>query len=408
MVCPYDMNRKIGFLFLLLFSALLFIYLKNRWGAGNIYEKVPVEVYRHSIIVPVDIGGKTYSFHLDTGAPSSISEALYAELGLSATDSSASMDYYGNRSWRPNSILPEIQIGHTVFSDVHIGIVDPIQSFLYCDKTIDGYLGSDFFSDKMLMIDLLGKEIVITNDRSKLPIRRQDAMSLSVIGLQRAPVVNLKFPPKFEESVLFDTGSSNHLYRPSLGKFTKMFAAGVIDPDMILDTLYNSKGRGLYGVQQDSINFLVRYDTLQIGDTKFTNFRTSTFGGGGPGSVLGAPLLSKGIVTVDWKHQHFYFDPYPDQMTDFITTSGFELIAKDDKFYTTSTHPESVAYSYGIRDGFALKQLNDIQFGVLSDCGLLNFDWFYEWSKPEVTVKLEFEGQEYCINESKNPLYQKM
>jgi hypothetical protein len=95
-------------------------------------------------------------------------------------------------------------------------------------------------------------------------------------------------------------------------------------------------------------------------------------------------------------------------MTDFITTSGFELIAKDDKFYTTSTHPESVAYSYGIRDGFALKQLNDIQFGVLSDCGLLNFDWFYEWSKPEVTVKLEFEGQEYCINESKNPLYQKM
>ena len=397
------MNRKTRFSLLLLFSALLFIYLKNRWGAGNIYEKIEVEVYRHSIIVPVNIGGKKYSFQLDTGAPTSISQELYFELCLNATDSAPAKDYYGNQRWVHNSVLPEIQIGYTTFPNVNVGIVNPIQNFLYCDKTIDGYLGSDFFSDKMLMIDLLGKEVVITDNRSKLPIRRQDAMSLSIVGIQRAPVVLLKFPPKFEEWVLFDTGSSNHLYRPSLGKFREIFSAGLIDPVLILDTLYNSEGRGIFGVQQDSINFLVCYDTLQVGDTKFTNFRTSTFGGGGPGSVLGAPLLSKGIVTVDWKHQHFYFEPYPDQLTDFITTSGFELIFKDDKkFYTASTQPESVAYSYGIRDGFVLKQLNDIQFDALSDCGLFNFDWFYEWSKPEVSVKLEHKGQEYCINESKN------
>ena len=397
------MNRKSGFLLLLIFLVLLFIYINSR--TGNIYEKVEVEVYRHSIIVPINIGGKTYSFHLDTGAPSSISEALYAELGLSATDSTPAMDYYGNRRWVPNSILPELQIGNTTFSDVNVGIVNPIQNFLYCDKTIDGYLGSDFFYDKMLMIDLLGKEIVITNDRSQLPVRRQDAMRLSVVGMQHAPVVDLKFPLKFEESVLFDTGSSNYLYRPSLGKFKEIFSAGLIAPEMIIDTLYTSEGRGLFGVQQDSINFVVRYDTLQVGNTKFTNFRTTTFGGAGPGSVLGAPLLSKGIVIVDWKYRHFYFNPYPDQMTDFITTSGFELIAKDDKFYTTSTRPESIAYSYGIRDGFLLTQLNDIHFEVLSECALFNFDWFYEWSKPEVTVRLEHQGQEYCLNESKNPLY---
>ena len=397
------MNRKSGFLLLLIFLALLFIYVNSR--TGNIYERVPVEVYRHSIVVPINIEGKSYSFHLDTGAPSSISEALYAELGLSATDSTPAMDYYGNRRWVPNSILPELQIGNTTFSDVNVGIVNPIQNFLYCDKTIDGYLGSDFFYDKMLMIDLLGKEIVITNDRSQLPVRRQDAMRLSVVGMQHAPVVDLKFPLKFEESVLFDTGSSNYLYRPSLGKFKEIFSAGLIAPEMIIDTLYTSEGRGLFGVQQDSINFVVRYDTLQVGNTKFTNFRTTTFGGAGPGSVLGAPLLSKGIVIVDWKYRHFYFNPYPDQMTDFITTSGFELIAKDDKFYTTSTRPESIAYSYGIRDGFLLTQLNDIHFEVLSECALFNFDWFYEWSKPEVTVRLEHQGQEYCLNESKNPLY---
>lgn len=174
---------------------------------------------------------------------------------------------------------------------------------------------------------------------------------------------------------------------------------------MILDTLYNSEGRGLFGVQQDSINFLVRYDTIQVGDTKFTNFRTSTLGGGGPGSVLGAPLLSKGIVTVDWKNGHFYFDRYPDQMTDFITTSGFELTSKDDKIYTKLTLPESVAYSYGIRDGFMVTQLNDIHFDTLSDCGLYKVDWFYEWSKPQVSIKLEHDGQEYCINETKNLYY---
>src|SRR5690554_5461706 len=161
------MNRKIGFILLLVCSALLFIFLKNRWGAGDLYEKVEVEVYRHSLVVPVQIGGKTYSFQLDTGAPGSISEALYSELGLSSIDSSPSMDYYGNQRWVHNTVIPKVQIGNTIFSDINVGIVDPIQNFLSCDKTIGGYLGSLFFKDKILMIDLLGKEIVITNDRSK-------------------------------------------------------------------------------------------------------------------------------------------------------------------------------------------------------------------------------------------------
>ena len=396
------MNKKTAFLLFLMFSALLFIYVKSK--TGNIYEKVAVEVYRHSIIVPISIGGKTYSFHLDTGAPSSISEALYAELGLSSTDSSPAMDYYGNRRLVPNSILPEIQIGNTTFSDIDVGIVNPIQSFLYCDKTIDGYLGSDFFSDKMLMMNLREKEIVITNDRSKLPIRRQDAISLTLSGEQLAPRLVIELSGQNRESVLFDTGSSNHFYRPSLENFSKMFADGLIAPEKILDTLYDNNGGGIFGSQQDSINFLIHYDSLILGKAIFTNIRTSTFGAG-IGSNIGAPLLKKGVVIVDWKYRHLYFNPYPDHAMALTTNAGFNVDYQGNKFYLSSINPESVAYSYGIRNGFVLTHVNDIQFDVFTDCDLLNFDWIDEWSKPEVFVRLEHDGQEYCIHESKNLLY---
>ena len=397
------MNRKSGFLLLLIFLVLLFIYINSR--TGNIYEKVEVEVYRHSIIVPIIIGGKTYSFHLDTGAPTSISKALYAELGLSATDSSPAMDYYGNRRWVHNSVLPEIQIGNTAFSDVAVGIVNPIQSFFYCDKTIDGYLGSDFFRDKMLMMNLREKEIVITNNRSKLPIRRQDAIKLELRGDQLTPMLVVEFPPKIREWVLFDTGSSNNFYHPTIHDFNKMFKDGFIAPENILDTLYDNKGGGIFGSQTDSVSFLIHYDTLKIGKTNFTNIRTSTFGGG-IGSNIGAPLLKKGIVIVDWKYRHLYFNPYPHQSMDFKPKAGFDLHYQGSKFYATSTDPKSLSYSSGVRDGFVLTHLNGIQMGSLTDCGLLNFDWRDEWSRPEVTAKLEFEGQEYCINEYKNPIYQ--
>src|SRR5690554_4451191 len=261
------MNRKRGFL-LLIFLVLLFIYFNSK--TGNIYEKVEVEVYHHSLIVPMEIGGKTYSFHLDTGAPTSISRDLYFELCLNTTDSVPAIDYYGNQRWVLNSTIPEIQIGHATFSNIKVGIVDPVQSFLNCNKKIDGYLGSDFFRDKMLMMNLREKEIVITNNRSKLPIRRQDAIGLEFYGEQLSPLLKVEFSPLVKEWVLFDTGSSNYFYHPTIENFDKMFTSGLIDSIKILDTLYQSNGRGLFGLQKDSINLLIHYDTLKIGKARFS------------------------------------------------------------------------------------------------------------------------------------------
>ena len=393
------MTKKIGLFVFLIFLVLLFFYVNGR--TGNIYEKIPVEVYRHSIIVPITIEGKTYSFQLDTGAPTSISQELYFELCLSTIDSVRAEDYYGHRRWVHNSILPEIQIGHTSFSNINVGIVNPIQSFQHCDKKIDGYLGSDFFRDKMLMIDLLGKEIVITDDRSTLPIRRQDAINLTLWGEQLAPMFLIELSEKVNEWVLFDTGSGNHFYHPSLKNFNQMVEDGVMGEEHILDTLYGNSGRGVFGPQQDSINYQVQYDQLKLGRTQFTNVRASTFGGDGR-SKIGAPLLKKGTVIVDWKYRHLYFNPYPELSTDFKPKAGFALHYNGDKLYTTSTHPESLSYASGVRDGFILTYLNGIQLDAFGPCDLLNIDWAYEWSKPQVSVKLEHDGQEYCINETKN------
>src|SRR5690606_19738273 len=104
------------------------------------------------------------------------------------------------------------------------------------------------------------KEIVITNNRSKLPIRRQDAIGLEFYGEQLSPMLLIGLSEEIKEWVLFDTGSGNHLYHPSSENFNKMLTDGLMGTENILDTLYNSSGRGVFGSHQDSIIFRVQYD----------------------------------------------------------------------------------------------------------------------------------------------------
>lgn len=397
-------SKIIALPFLLMFLILLFFY-REKWGSGGIFEKIKVDVYSSAVIVPIIIEGKTYNFQLDTGAPTGISQELYSDLCLNSLDSVSATDYYGNNSWVHRTILPRIQIGNSTFSGINSGIVKPIQSLFLCDKKIDGYLGSDFFHDKMLMINLKEEEVIITNDRSKLPVRRQDALKMELIGEQLAPMIHIQVNDNIAEAVLFDTGSSNHFYHPQYYAVNQRLQDGLIDVTDIVDTVYTSSGRSLFGPQNDSINFLVRYDTIRIGKLNFTNYVASTYSSAITSSytsVLGAKSLQKGVVVLDYKYKHFYFTPYSSTSLDFARGSDFYLAYESGKWYTHAVKLGSSAYAQQIRDGFLLKQLNDIQFEPFTDCALLKLDWVFERSKQEVHYLFEFEGQEYCFNEFKD------
>lgn len=362
----------------------------------KIYEKTKIDVYGNSMIIPIIINGKSYNFQLDTGAPTSISEELFNTLGLPVKDTLSIFDYYGNHKLERSSIIPEIQIGKIKFSKIRVGIMRPIQSLKICDVKIDGYLGSDFFADKILLIDIKKKEIIFTNRLQKLALDKKYALKIKFISENKTPVLPIYFTSKnAKEYVWFDTGSANYLYRLNSSILNKMRKDSIITND---DILYTQKtmGRGLLGPQNDSINYVVLYDSIKICNTLLLNCTATTFSSSFDNSILGAPLLQKGIVTIDYINGYFYFNPYSEAPLNYEPKHGLYLNYKDDKIYIEYVSPGSLGDLNGIKRGYVLKQLNSVVFDSLSECELLNLDLVSEKNKPTEYI-FEYENREISI-----------
>ena len=168
------------------------------------HEKVPVEVYSSSIIIPVSIGENTYNFRIDTGAPTGISNKIFSSIGANVIDSLQMRDIYGNIAWVKRTIIPEIHIGNSRFKHISAGIVRPIQDLKSCNIEIDGYLGSDFFSDKILSIDIKHSEVIITNYLEKLTIDKSKALAIDFVLRQKTPLLPVHITGHEYENVIFD------------------------------------------------------------------------------------------------------------------------------------------------------------------------------------------------------------
>ena len=383
-------------------TALFIAFMTFLQGCENLltkklYEKVKIEVYGNSMIIPITINGKSYNFQLDTGAPTSISEELFNTLGLPVKDTLSAYDYYGNHKLEKSSVLSEIQIGKSKFYKIKVSNTRPIQSLQICDVKIDGYLGSDFFADKILLIDIKKREIIFTNRLQSLALDKKNALKIKLIGVQKTPEIPIYFTSKKAgEYVWFDTGSANYLYRLNSSIFNKMRKDSIITNDDIIYT-HEIMGRGLFGPQNDSINYVVLYDSIKICSTLLLNYSATTFSSSFDNSILGAPLLQKGIVAIDYINEYFYFNPYSETPINYEPKHGFYLNYKDDKVYIEYVIPGSMGDLNGIKKGYVIKQINSVMFDSLSKCELLNLDLKSEIENQTTEYIFEYDNREIPI-----------
>lgn len=382
----------------LIFSFVIFILaLLGAWvqfKLSRFYEKVPVEVYASSVIVPVIIGESSYNFQIDTGAPTGISHELFEILGTNVIDSTKGKDFYGNTAWVKRTVVPEIQIGNTKFKQVDASIVDPIQSFKRCDVEVDGYVGSDFFSDKILRIDLKHHEVIITNYRDKLALDKTKALSINFNQRQKTPLLPISINGNSSyDDVVFDTGAANDLFVLQQSDFYKMYSDSVLTKRNIIDTLHNaSSGLGLFGRQKDTINYIIKFDSLKIG--QFTVFGlVATTIAYEYKSILGAHALAFGMITIDYLHGDFYFDQYS-ELPGTLTNEhyGFSLRYKNGKFIVNSVEKGSIADLKTIKNGYFLKKINTRVLDSISICDILTLDLIFEECRQ--TGEYLFENNE--------------
>ena len=304
-------KRFVIFAVVIFIVAFVFSWIQYRFT--RFYEKVPVEVYSSSIIIPVFINNQAYNFHLDTGAPTGISPSLFKEIEASVIDSTNAQDLYGNKAWVKNTVIPELQIGKTRFKDVSAGIVNPIQSFKNYGVEVDGYFGGDFFSEKVLMINIKQREVTITNNIEKLLLDKTKALSIDFTRNQKTPLLPIAINGNTSyEDVIFDTGASNDFYLLKQSDFYNMYKSGTLLQRNIIDTLnYESTGYSLFGKQMDAINFVVKFDSIKVGPITAYGVVSRTFITEQK-STLGAKILHQGVVTIDYINGDFYLEPYND------------------------------------------------------------------------------------------------
>ncbi len=351
--------------------------------------EIPFRWYGNSIIVEVWIDGKVYNFILDTGAGTTVAQWVADSLMLEDKDSIMVVDYYNNTKTFVQTLLPRIEVGGIQRNDFLALKCRPIQSFKHCDISIDGYLGLDYFGDRIVTIDSENQKLIIKDIPVTFMINRDSYSFEKLSGRTPAFAVKLRVDGRVaNEHVILDTGSGNFYYRMSLNTFHKMWKDSFITQSNIVDTIYNNSGRGVNGAQQDCVNYVVQFDTINILGFDYYNLRVTTAGMSGR-SVIGSPILKHSIVTIDNFRNRIQLDAYNSKRNiDMIPPMGFYMQKESitSPWIVKEVIENTPVDMEGISSGDAFIQLNEIVLDSVCDCDWFDFNWDLEFSRNQVYI----------------------
>lgn len=300
-------KRNLPVYLLILLLAILFLFLYNKIKIVTI----PIELYSNSIVVPTTINGITYNFLLDTGAPTSISDDIFKNLKSEVKDSVEGVDFYGNKKWVKRTIIPRLKLGSFDVNNITVGVVRPMQNFKDSNLFIDGYLGSDAFNNLIITIDTKNKQFSLSKSIFNIKHRKTKCLKFETFELQKTPLFLISFSDgSCLDTALFDTGCNDFVYKIKMDSYNKLISNNIIKIENIIDTLTTKDNNsGLFGKQNDTINYVARIDSVSIGKLKMFGFPVTTFSSD-LHSVIGAPFLNYGIGTFDFKKKVFYYELY--------------------------------------------------------------------------------------------------
>lgn len=268
------------------------------------YEEITFELVHDKIIIPVTINGKSYKFLLDTGAPNLVSKRILNELNITASNSAKIQDANNQSSTMETVLIPSITLGSIERKDNLVLITDLGNHFILKCYKFDGFIGSNFFKNSILKIDMENKKIIITDDIKKLE-KSTKPKKMKLVGSQNTPYIKISFvndKKKATEELLIDTGMDG-FYEMSNRAY------GIFSKENIFEELSRSSGSGtigLFGSTPKKEQVLLKTKGIQINGTTFENLIFNTTDDNN--SRLGFDLLKYGSIILDFKNENFYFE----------------------------------------------------------------------------------------------------
>jgi hypothetical protein len=365
---------KIKFLIITLFVFPYFLLaqdsflLSGRVVNTNFTDTVSFEFQAHKVIVPVLLGGKIRCFILDTGAPLVVSKKLQEELQLEKLRTALVRDVNEQSKETDFVKINELQIGKVVFQDLTAAVSDFEGNLLACFG-VEGLIGSNMLKNTIININTRRKEIILTDQKDFWKSKEQYAQPLILTKNQQTPIITI-FPfKKASEKVILDLGSDD-FYALSNRNF-QFFKEKIKIEKYVIAEGRGASTIGLYGIEKDTLSYLLKLPELKINQTLFANAEAVTTID--ENSRIGAKILDCGSVVVDYLYQRFYFIPFEEKKEIIIANDNWGLLLKPEKNQVKVglVWSGSEAYKKGIRANDIVKKINNYDLENKPLCELL-------------------------------------
>lgn len=273
---------------------------KGGTDSKNYYEEIPYEFVNDLMFVTTEINGVKRKFLFDTGAPVQVTSELFEELKLEVINHTNVTDATGKKTSLDIVAIPELKLNNLSFTGTPALVSN---SSLYKCLHIDGVIGSNLLRKSIVRIVPSKRVIILTDDETKVPIDKKMQARLVIGEPQSYPFFLMKITDKDVVSIGFDTGSRNFL------RVTESFAKQ-FEKDNLFEKIssgYGSNHVGLFGLQTPDSLYRLKIPSLNIAGCTFTNVVSETAKSNN--NRMGVKILDYGIVTIDFIHRFFYFEP---------------------------------------------------------------------------------------------------
>ncbi|MCD0488200.1 retroviral-like aspartic protease family protein [Pedobacter sp. MC2016-14] len=274
----------------------------NKGGAErkDYYEEIPYELVNGVMFVTVEIEGLKRKFLFDTGAPVQITPELFKILKPKVDGKASTTDATGKKSSLPIVILKALKINQLSFAGIPALVSG---SNLYACWQVDGVIGSNLLRNSIVQLVPGRKVIILTDMEDKLALNKKSQIALVAGEPQSYPYFKIQLGDKADLEVGFDTGARTLLSLTE--KDAKQFVAK--DVVELISRGYGSNRMSIFGLQAADSLSRCSVPKLSIAGCNFNNLVTET--SKSSHTRIGAKLLDYGIVTLDFIHHFFYFEP---------------------------------------------------------------------------------------------------
>lgn len=283
-----------------------FSFNRGKAAVRNYYEEIPYEELKGKIITEVRLEGIAGRFIWDTGAMTVIRQGLAQKLDCESVCYLPIIDSNGAEDSLEVVILKQVGIGNTVFTGIPAIVLADTSFFMKCLQT-DGMIGSNLLRNSIVQFRSKERRILMTDRIKNLNTGRAEKIPMLKAGLQSDPVITIRLKEGVNLELLFDTGDDGFL---NISERNFVFL-GERRPDA-WEIVGEGEGNNLVGLWGEGSllekKYRVRIDHVGLGGAVFENVYAATISG--TNSHLGADLLNYGIVTLDYRRSHFYFEPF--------------------------------------------------------------------------------------------------